>query len=148
LFLETLNDSNNSLTVRENDDETIFEVIFCYVQNEIKFYYFFEVNRDFNDRFQINLFFVHHDKNHARRRRNDYHCKCFDLIVDIDVVREYDQMTAFMHDLIVSVYRDFCRIDDHDNRRFSSKNHREENFELKSIEIFIKDRSVFYFQLL
>ncbi len=66
LFFEELNDSNRSLTVREDDDETIFEMILRHIQSEIEFYYFFEVNRDFNDRFQISLFFVHHDKDHSR----------------------------------------------------------------------------------
>ncbi len=66
LFFEKLNDSNRSLTVREDDDETIFEMIFRHVKNEIEFYYFFKVNRDLNDRSQINLFLVYHDKDHSR----------------------------------------------------------------------------------
>jgi hypothetical protein len=94
------------------------------------------------------LFFVHHYENYARRRKNNCHRKCFDLIVDINVVREYNQMIAFLHDLIMSDYRDFCRVDDDDNRKFLSKNHRKEDSEFKFIEIFVEDCSVFYFQLL
>jgi hypothetical protein len=66
LFFEELNDSNRSLTIREDDDEAIFEMILRHVQSEIEFYYFFEVDRDLNDRFQISLFLVHHDKDHSR----------------------------------------------------------------------------------
>jgi hypothetical protein len=148
LSFETLNDSKSSLKVRENDDRTISEMIFCYVQSEIKSHYLFEIDRDLNDRSQINLFLDYHDKDHVQRRRNDCHRKCFDVIVDVDVVREYDQMTALVHDLIVSDYRDFCRADDDDSRIFSSKDHRREDSEPKSIEIFIEDCSVSYFQLL
>ncbi len=66
LFFEKLNDSNRSLTVREDDDETISEMILRHVQSEIEFYYFFEVDRDLSDRFQISLFLIHHDKDHSR----------------------------------------------------------------------------------
>ncbi len=90
LFLETLNDANCDLTIRENHDEMIFEMIFNYVQDEIEFHYLFRVNRDLNKRSQINLFFVHHYKKHARRRENDRYCWNVDLIVDVDLIREYD----------------------------------------------------------
>jgi hypothetical protein len=42
------------------------------------------------------------------------------LIVNVDVVRENDQMIAFLHDLIVSDYNDFYRADDDDDREFLS----------------------------
>jgi hypothetical protein len=148
LLLEALNDSNRDLTVRENDDRTIFEMIFNYVQNEIEFHDFFRVDRDLRDESQINLFLVHHYENHSRHWRNDYHRECFDLIVDVDVIREYNQMIAFLHDLIVSDYCDFCRACDDDDWWFSSKNHREENLELEFIQISVEDCSVSDFQLL
>jgi hypothetical protein len=76
------------LTIREYNDETIFEMILCYVQNEIKFHYFFEVNRDLRDEFQINLFLFIIMKIMLDVEKNDCRRKCFDLIVDVDVVRE------------------------------------------------------------
>ncbi len=135
LFLETLNDYDDDLTIREYDDETIFKMILNYVQSEIKSHYFFEVDLDLRDEFQINLFLVHHYKDHARHWKKDCHRRSLDLIVNVDVVREDDQMTALLHDLIVNDYSDLCRIDDDDDRRFSSWDYKEENFEFESVKI-------------
>ncbi len=143
-----MNDSNNNLTIRKNDNETISEMIFRYVQSEIKFHDFFEVNCDLRERFQINLFLVHHYENHVRHREDDYHCRCVDLIVDVDFIRENDLMIAFFHDLIVNNYCDLWWVDDDYDRKFSSKDHEKKNSKLESIKISIEDCSVFDFQLL
>jgi hypothetical protein len=57
-------------------------------------------------------------------------------------------MIAIFHDLIVSDFCDFWRIDDNYDRRFSLKNHEKENSELKTIKIFVEDCSIFDFQFL
>ncbi len=60
-----MNDSNNDLTIRENDYETISEMIFNYVQSEIELHDFLRVDCDLRDRSQIDLFLVHHYEIHV-----------------------------------------------------------------------------------
>jgi hypothetical protein len=83
---------------------------------------FFE-KTNFSSRFSIRYFI------NSSHHLNFYHCialsiylstdnchrECLDLIVDVDVVREYDQMTALLHDLIVNDYCDLCRACDDDD---------------------------------
>ena len=90
LLFEKFDNLNCRLIVNEYVHHRVFEISFHNIQRQIQFYQFVRIYCVFDEKFQIDLFFIDHNRNLIVDRNENRYRRCFYAFFNAAVVCVYD----------------------------------------------------------